>query len=43
MKASHVQRPIHSAAVGNDLNDRYLWNSIKAVVDAFNGSVHFYE
>ena len=32
----------YSAAVGDGLSDRYLRNSVKAVVDAFNGSVHFY-
>ena len=32
----------YSAAVGDGLTDRYLRNSVKAVVDAFNGSVHFY-
>ena len=32
----------YSAAVGDALSDRYLRNSVKAVVDAFNGSVHFY-
>ena len=32
----------YSAAAGQNDNDRYLRNAVKIVVDAYNGSIHFY-
>ena len=39
---THSANYPYSAETGGDENDRYLRNAIKIVVDAYNGSMHFY-
>ena len=39
---THSSTLAYSAAVGTDNTERYLRNSVKAIVDAYNGSIHFY-
>ena len=39
---THSSSYPYSAAVGAEEDDRYLRNSVKIIVDAYNGSVHFY-
>jgi len=39
---THSSTLAYSAAVSQEDDDRYLRNSVKAIVDAYNGSVRFY-
>ena len=39
---THSSTLAYSSAVGANNPERYLRNSVKAIVDAYNGSVHFY-
>ena len=39
---THSSTLAYSAAVSSDDSDRYLRNSVKAIVDAYNGSVRFF-
>ena len=39
---THSSTLAYSSSVGPEDTDRYLRNSVKAVVDAYNGSIHFY-
>ena len=39
---THSSTLAYSSAVGTDNTERYLRNSVKAIVDAYNGSIHFY-
>ena len=39
---THSSTLAYSSSVGPKDTDRYLRNSVKAVVDAYNGSIHFY-
>ena len=39
---THSSTLAYSSAVSAEDNDRYLRNSVKAIVDAYNGSVRFY-
>ena len=39
---THSSTLAYSAAVSSDDSDRYLRNSVKAIVDAYNGSIRFF-